>query len=58
MTTRKIEQNNNDYQTTSVQNDPSTIITQNTDVTSPPTFPQQVTQSYDLPPVTPHFLYT
>ena len=53
--TRQIEYNNNDNQTTSVQNDLSTISTQNTAKTLPPILPQQVTQSYDPPLLPPQF---
>ena len=41
VTTRQIEQNNDENQTTSIQYDPSAISTQNTDEFSPPTIFQQ-----------------
>ena len=42
VTTRQIEQNNDENQTTSIQYDPSAISTQNTDELSPPTIFQQI----------------
>ena len=53
--TRQIEHNNNGFETTSVQYDPSFISTQNTANTPPPTFLQQVKRTYEPPPLPPQF---
>ena len=51
--TRQIEHNTNDNETTSIQKDSSIISTQNTTTTQLQTSSQQVSRSYDPPPIPP-----